>query len=388
MAFPVFSNPFEGDFLTLAESLACRQFIATIDRVNQLARRLNVPEVPVGVEGIKPTLLGARCWRPETGFVRMGLRSNSKEGEDWSWIAGQMALATFICGAAPSLEVEMTSKHPTTVAGNMFDAGHLVIKGEEGKLEVTAEGRPPVTFTQFTGKDMTPVWVRDPEHDLIPLGSAAVCVRADGKWVDHWDADAPKDIRTGDFEDFYRQLEEAADVLEQSAPLYYVWVLTLLRELVPLKADQLAGGTSSRSFLFCPGQVHLSTPATLLQTVNMLVHECSHQFFHMLQWSMPIVKEGAPEVFSVLKNTNRPLEKVLLGFHAFANMRLALDLLRANPDGIQMDSLAKHERDVGATVISLDAGLQRYAAEYLEPAGQALYVPLRAKLVSAELLAA
>ena len=101
-----------------------------------------------------------------------------------------------------------------------------------------------------------------------------------------------------------------------------------------------------------------------------------------------MVKEGAPEVFSVLKNTSRPLDKVLLGFHAFANMRLALGFLRANPEGLELKELADHERDVSSIVGSLDSSLQPFVDDYLEPAGEALYAPLRAKLVGAELLAA
>lgn len=388
MSFPVFSNPLEGDFLTLAESLACRQFAGTIDKVNQLARRLDVAEVPVNADAIIPEVLGARSWRPETGFVQMALKAKGEKVEEWSWIAGQMALAAFVCGAAPSLDVEIVSNHPTTVAGHSFDARNLILKGEETKLLVRTEDGQEHTFILYNGDENPPVWLREPEQDLIPLGSAGRCVRADGKWVEHWNADAPKDLYNGSSESFRQQITMAADVLERCAPVYYVWVATLLRELVPLRGDTLGGGTSSRSFLFCPGQIHFSTPATLLQTVNMMVHECSHQFFHVLQWSMAVVKEGAPEVFSVLKNTKRPLDKVLLGFHAFANMRLALGFLRSNSEGLNLKELADHERDVGSIVNSLDSGLQLYVDDYLEPAGKALYTPLRAKLVDAELLAA
>ncbi|PYI93703.1 MAG: hypothetical protein DME97_05455 [Verrucomicrobia bacterium] len=387
-SFPVFSSPFEGDFLTLAESLACRQFAGTVDQVNQLAKRLNVTEVPVNMEAVTPEALGARSWRPETGFVQMALKAKKDEAEEWSWIAGQMALAAFVCGAAPSLDVEMVAHHPTTVAGHSFEAGNLILKGEGDKLLLRSGDGQDHTFTLYNGDENPPVWLLEPEQDLIPLGSAGRCVRADGQWVEHWNADAPKDVYNGSFESFRRQIIDAADVLERCAPVYYVWVATLLRELVPLRGDTLGGGTSSRSFLFCPGQIHFSTPATLLQTVNMMVHECSHQFFHMLQWSMAMVKEGAPEVFSVLKNTSRPLDKVLLGFHAFANMRLALGFLRANPEGLELKELADHERDVSSIVGSLDSSLQPFVDDYLEPAGKALYAPLRAKLVGAELLAA
>lgn len=388
MPFHYLSSPLEGDFLTLSETLACRQFAGTVERVNQLARRLKVAEVPVDTQAIAPEFLGTRSWRPETGFIRMGLKSKLPEAEEWSWVAGQTALAAFLCGAAPSVDVKISSSHPTTVAGHLLDAEHLAFKGAQKTLRVTTGAGEEITFTLYEAPEMTPVWLRDAEEDLIPLGSAALCVRADGKWVDHWDADAPKDIYSGNLEPFRQQIADAAAALERCAPIYFVWVTTLLRELVPLSADSLFGGTSSRSFVFCPGQIHFSTPATLLQTVNMMVHECSHQYFHMVQWSVPVVKEGAPDVFSVLKNTNRPLEKVLLGFHAFANMRLALDILRSNPDGIDLKELGEHELDVTSIVNSLDAGLQQYADEHLEPAGQALYLPLRAKLVSAELLAA
>lgn len=135
MSFPAFSDPLEGDFLTLAESVACRQFAGTMARVNELARNLKVAEVPVDTEAITPELLGARCWRPETGFVHVALKTE-KAGREWSWIAGQTALAAFICGGAPSLDIEIVSKHPTTVAGHLFGSGHLILKGAGNSLLV------------------------------------------------------------------------------------------------------------------------------------------------------------------------------------------------------------------------------------------------------------
>jgi HEXXH motif-containing protein len=106
----------------------------------------------------------------------------------------------------------------------------------------------------------------------------------------------------------------------------------------------------------------------------------------MLLWCGRVVTRDAPEAYSALKNTKRPMERILLGFHAFANILLMFPQLRQATDRIDPKELAGHVQHVSSIVRELDSVLQEHWERYLEPQGRELYLPLRERLVAAELL--
>jgi HEXXH motif-containing protein len=130
----------------------------------------------------------------------------------------------------------------------------------------------------------------------------------------------------------------------------------------------------------------MSSPGSLLQTISMLVHECSHQYFHSVQWSCPVVEDDAPQGFSILKEINRPLDKILLGFHAFGNVLYAFSCLRGNSavDQIELEAQVRHVRRY---VDDLQTQLEQQQ-QWLTQTGKELYLPLKALLASKTSLAA
>jgi HEXXH motif-containing protein len=390
MLFDVFSNPFEGDFLGLSEILACRQFLKTTARVNELGKTLEASPVEVDPQAVQPDLLSSACWRPETGFMRMGLNAGVTDRGDWTWLKAEASIAAFFSGAVESVSVDVESARPLTLAGHSVSGNFFHVQGEGDRIAVQDEnGNAILLLNRHEPEGLPGIWLRDgfEENSLVRLGSAGGCSIATGDWLSYWDPDFEDDRFRGDTDEFQSQIQRAAGALEEFLPNYYVWTTALIREIVPIKTKEVfRGGTSSRSFMFCPGHIHFSVEATLIQTINMMIHECSHQFFHMALWNAPIVKKGAPEAYSVLKNTRRPLEKVLLGYHAFANIKLALGILHPLDNVIDPAELAEQEQHVSAIVANLDEPLQEHAEMYLEEAGKELYYPLRARLTEQERL--
>jgi HEXXH motif-containing protein len=184
--------------------------------------------------------------------------------------------------------------------------------------------------------------------------------------------------RTTDLDASRAVLQRSSEVLEANVPEYYVWVGTLLREILPL--DDIGPGRSmSGSFMTRFGQVHLSR-STVVKTIDMLVHEASHQYFHLARLFGPLCKRDAPEVYSVLKQCKRPLEKVLFGYHAAVNIVLALETLRARRCGLDGAELDHEIRETVDLVAGLDSSLKGNWEQHFNEAGISLYMALRARL--------
>lgn len=68
------------------------------------------------------------------------------------------------------------------------------------------------------------------------------------------------------------------------------------------------------------GVVHVSTNRSWLRMCEMLVHESAHQYFHLLSRLVPLSEDPDQMLYSPFVGRQRPVEKVLLAFHAFTNV--------------------------------------------------------------------
>jgi HEXXH motif-containing protein len=124
--------------------------------------------------------------------------------------------------------------------------------------------------------------------------------------------------------------EQAFALLEQAGPCYLPWIKPLLRGICVTPMVE-TGQHNSGSNIFHAGVVSCGFPVDAPLLAEAIVHESSHQHFHLLHSIMPLVRKGADEAryYSSLKRAHRPLFLVLLAFHATANMSLLWDdLLR------------------------------------------------------------
>jgi hypothetical protein len=160
--------------------------------------------------------------------------------------------------------------------------------------------------------------------DSVPLDS--LMVKSSQVVVLH--DDATSGFESGGFGAVERQgsegwakasLGKAVALLEVASPNYSAWVARVVRHIVPLKpAGWIIGSGSDPSQ---PGVV-FSTP--LLSSAlagEILVHEASHQYMHILT-RLGRVDNGddTPRYYSPVKKTMRPLWGIVAAFHAFGNV--------------------------------------------------------------------
>ncbi len=116
-------------------------------------------------------------------------------------------------------------------------------------------------------------------------------------------------------------LTQALDLLEEHLPHYFNWVVRIIRRLVVLHAgpNVLHSGSPEHQY----GTIFISDNFRALSVAEMLIHESSHQYFELLNKLGPTVDPGHTKLYySPAKRCDRPLHKILLAYHAFANVML------------------------------------------------------------------
>jgi len=384
MLFHVFSTPTEGNFLALAEHLSCRLFRSTVGAVGTLAGRVGAAPPRIDASAATPQRMSTRLWSPDLGNALRGL--SERTGDHWPWVSAQLAIAAFASGVVDDIDLELAGAADRwlAVAGRSLRGECLRFEGRAGRLTVTdAGGDTVLRLDRVDTEALGPVWTRPGGDDLVRIGSAGTAVLGGGEYIDQWE---PPDYKAAPATPAFRvQIEEATAFLEEHLPVTYVWIAAVLRE-VGAFANPGAGTRSSSSMVF-PGHVRMSAGASLVQTINMLVHECSHQYFYFVMSGARIVRRDAPQLYSVLKQTARPFERVLLGFHAFGNVLLVHDALLEGRHPIDRAEVERERASTRRLVAKLDASLQGGGWEdQLEEAGVELYLPLRRRLIDTGLL--
>lgn len=172
-------------------------------------------------------------------------------------------------------------------------------------------------------------------------------------------------------------LKLGLEVLARSAPEHWRWVQGVLRQVVVCEREQqfrVVSGSGEHA----PGVIHLSYPLTTWDIAEIAVHESAHQYFYMLGRLGP-VDDGTDlrTYYSPPIRKERPLSRILMAYHALANVRLLYDdLRRGEPEA--HDYLDANEADLIDAVVELDGPLRDNPA--LNELGRGLYEPLAARL--------
>lgn len=144
------------------------------------------------------------------------------------------------------------------------------------------------------------------------------------------------------------------------------WVERCTR-LLTLTASEHGDRLSSRSTALRPGNVAMAAPGNPLHLAELLVHEASHQHFHLGALLGRYVRPEAADqrIYSALNGRYRPLERVALAFHAIGNIYLFLDRLvrePGNPVADQAEPALDRMMELGPTAHSLIEQMQTHGA--------------------------
>ncbi len=384
MDFSLFSDPLEGDFLSLAEHVTCSAARALVAMTRAATDGLDARSAEIAIAALKPERVSTSPWTPALGAVRMALARNPAPEARPAFV-GQWRMALFLMGALDAVECAFAGGRPLAIAGETLSASRWIIRCEGSELTVDGDGdRVRRTIARRGTDGEALVWAADPAR-VIRFGDMAAAVFSDTDWMEHW---LPETVRAPIAPDRATRsalIGRAANLFLESSPAYYLWIAAVLREVAPLVPD--SAGTQSQSFPLWPGHIQVSQ-ATLVGMLIVLVHECSHQYFHMALWNGPIARSDAPPLPSILTRRARPIEKVLLGFHAFGNVLLALRPIRAALDGDDIAEFDAEWRWTMDIVAGLDQSLSPAWECWLDASGQSLYLPLRRRLAAEGLLPA
>lgn len=169
------------------------------------------------------------------------------------------------------------------------------------------------------------------------------------------------------------------DAVAGNAPNYLPWIERVLHGIVVCSVDdpyRVVSGSGED----VPGIIHASHGLGRMDIAEILIHECAHQYFYMLQRVGP-VDDGtdATLYWSPPIRKNRPLSRILMAYHALANVRLFYEFIRASGGSVAA-YVDLYEHEMNASIASLDIPLRNNPA--LTALGRGLYEPLASRLAA------
>lgn len=168
--------------------------------------------------------------------------------------------------------------------------------------------------------------------------------------------------------------QETITLLTEYSPIYLPWVLRVLRYVIPLHETDIRSGSVEDQF----GLICVSLGLNAVALAESFVHEASHQYLNLLCRLGPI-DDGTDTIlyYSPIMRKERPLSRIVVAYHAFANMLLLYRLCRAN--GIADDRYcARREAELVSQVEQLESPLRTNQA--LTSIGRGLCDPLIERL--------
>lgn len=268
----------------------------------------------------------AQYWQPELG-------SAIAAGEAAPVAAVVHALfAVHAVGIAGQWRASLAQRTRISMAGHVFDV--------EGCVEVSADGDSVRIVCTSIASDALVLLAAGPGWRLAQLSpSPGWCYCApqllsypgfEHVYLLPWGAQSEQawprpyaDPGKAALTSAAEQVDQALRLLAVAGAGYLDWLKPLLRG-IGVRASQTPGAHESGSHIHFAGVFYCDFPVAAESLAEAIVHEVSHQHFHLVNGLLPLVQKGHEEekYFSSLKGQQRPLVKVLLAFHASANMTL------------------------------------------------------------------
>lgn len=156
---------------------------------------------------------------------------------------------------------------------------------------------------------------------VVELEHASCLLLAGQDDADGLGLDDARPLATGDLGHRLGEMRAAIDLMRTGAPEYVAWCGDTVRIVAgwPGREEQ----TSSGSMAGHPGVVYCSTPLNPVRLAESLIHEASHQHFHLVQSAVRLHSSlDEAEYWQPYVKAVRPIERILLAYHAFANVVL------------------------------------------------------------------
>jgi hypothetical protein len=167
--------------------------------------------------------------------------------------------------------------------------------------------------------------------------------------------------------DIRATLAQALQLILHYHPSGMTWITAVLRGIIFVTTAD--GSTTSGSSPNQPGLIFVSHPIQAEHLAAQLVHECAHQYFHLTAHHLSLTTGNPADMaYSPFKRTHRPLDRVLLAFHAAVNIKhLTGAMLSA---GVQSDYISTEDAQLCIDIEQMLASL--HANPGLTDAGREL----------------
>jgi HEXXH motif-containing protein len=255
------------------------------------------------------------------------------------------------------------------------EEGRIVARG--GRVTVDLHGQAPVTFRRERND-----WTLISGNGVGELPRVRKIVFLSEDALDGRDYGViPAPVALPD-EPLLAAWRGALTLIRSASPRYAAWTERVIRYVIPLVAPEGAMLNGSQGHR--PAEVHMSTPSDPLRLAEMLIHEASHQHF-FLATRLGAVDDGSDKAlhYSPLVREGRPIERILLAYHAVANILLFYRAYEAA--GLpRSDFFHRNREQLLGELAQLDEPLQRTGS--LTAVGLGMYAPLAEAMAAREQL--
>ncbi|GAB4197056.1 MAG: hypothetical protein OHK0022_15060 [Roseiflexaceae bacterium] len=165
--------------------------------------------------------------------------------------------------------------------------------------------------------------------------------------------------------------QASVELLAQHAPIYLPWVQRVFRQVFALRqVEGIRNGSYEHAF----GLVYVSHYLDAVTLAETLIHESAHQYANLIAHLSPLSNGSDPnKYYSPAVRTMRSIDRVLIAYHAFANVLLFYRMcLQAG--AISAADYAFHERRMIDLIGPLEEPLR--TSPGLTAVGRALADPL------------
>lgn len=377
-----FASPEGGLFASLAEIIAVtyesRRLATFLDKHGQVLTAA-APELTAFLSEHAANLGFGVAWAPVLGELWEAKRGPATAAID---VAARWGLALVDQDVVPAAwSVRLSRATPLMFGGRLVGTGdHMSVEsdGHRLKLRISESSSDPAMFgvtverVRLDGRWVDP---RDSNVATRPAGPIDLVLASElpRPFLEGIDSEAAAVLN----EDMYVSLLQGVDFLRVAAAEYHGWATQVLRQILVLKAE--SGRTKSGSRSDFPGLVHMSLPEEGLLVAENLVHEASHQYYHLARRLGPVVTgEDTDLYYSPAVGRTRPLDRLLLAFHAFGNVSLFYNRLRL------ADTAFEHQCDTKLQALRIELEQLRepmIGNPTLTPLGRSLVATLGAELV-------
>jgi HEXXH motif-containing protein len=292
-------------------------------------------------------------------------------------IAVRMALHLGSRGFVGTWQASLSQPAPLRWGACLLPAATRIAVDSNGQVANIHVGGERTTKTVVVGRDETG-WSGSGVEQLPTLGRQhAVVLRRRDLMLRGFD-----ELKHASVDDIgpsiMATLERAVAIIAEHAPAYLPWVERVIHEvfLIQPRVKQIQSGSIARYF----GLVHVSASSNPVAIAELLVHEASHQYFHLLSLVGPFDDGSDTNMYySPAVRMDRPIVRIGVAYHAFANILLFYDACLASglDDG---GYCAQCRKKLAPEVAELEAPLRGNAA--LSQVGRALCDPLIDRLRS------